>query len=194
MNNELKRTKHMRISEEYRKLNEEMHQMTPEYGANFRGRKWHASVIDLAKKLDTRDVLDYGCGKGILRQQLPLLDVKNYDPCVEAFAEDPKPADVVVCMDVMEHIELEYLDKVLTHIAHLTNRAFLVTVSLVEARKVLPDGRNTHLIVKPYIWWMNRFECMGLKLRQLAVIDDIELMAIYMNTEISIDNGKTINL
>ena len=56
----------------------------------------------------------------------------------------------------MEHIEPEYLDEVLKHIASLTIRCCLMRVSLLPAAKILDDGRNAHLILETPEWWTER--------------------------------------
>lgn len=61
---------------------------------------------------------------------------------------------MVVCIDVLEHIEPECLDDVLDHIRMLTRKMAFLTVATTAARKEYADGRNTHLIQKPYEWWL----------------------------------------
>ena len=57
-------------------------------------------------------------------------------------------------LDVLEHIEPECLDAVLDHMARLTQKAILLTVTTIPAAKNLADGRNAHLIVEPPEWWI----------------------------------------
>jgi hypothetical protein len=63
---------------------------------------------------------------------------------------------MVVCTDVLEHVEPEYLDNVLADIAGLTKQYAYFNISLMEAMKTLPDGRNAHLIVQPWQWWAEK--------------------------------------
>jgi 2-polyprenyl-3-methyl-5-hydroxy-6-metoxy-1,4-benzoquinol methylase len=63
------------------------------------------------------------------------------------------PADLVCCIDVLEHIEPEYLSAVLSHLASLTKNLAFLTIHSAPAIKILPDGRNAHLIIKPMSWW-----------------------------------------
>ena len=67
-----------------------------------------------------------------------------------------EPADIETCTDVFEHLEVAYLDNVLDDLTRLTKMALFDTVALRPAKKHLPDGRNTHLIIKPAAWWMHR--------------------------------------
>jgi hypothetical protein len=82
--------------------------------------------------------------------------VRNYDPGIPADSALPAPADLVVCTDVLEHIEPEHLDAVLAHIFRLAQRAVFLQIALFPAKKTLPDGRNAHLIVQPANWWLDK--------------------------------------
>jgi 2-polyprenyl-3-methyl-5-hydroxy-6-metoxy-1,4-benzoquinol methylase len=137
------------ISPEYRQLNEGLHQSNSLYGTG--GAAHKDKILELFDKYNTQDALDYGCGKGKLAEVLP---VKQYDPAIPEHSKLPEPADIVICSDVLEHIEPEYLDGVLNHLRELTRTAGYFVISLREASKTLPDGRNAHLIVQPAIWWI----------------------------------------
>ena len=142
------------ISDEYRALNEQLHAQREDYGAH--GRKWAGIVQDVCKALKTNKVLDYGCGKGSLRYALPIMEVAMYDPAVPEYSDVPDPRDVVVCTDVLEHIEEEYLTAVLQDVERCTEKAVVFAVNTGPAMKHLPDGRNAHLIQEPYTWWLQR--------------------------------------
>ena len=58
---------------------------------------------------------------------------------------------------MLEHIEPELLDNVLDDLKRVTKRAALFTVHVKPAVKVLPDGRNAHLIQQPPSWWLPKF-------------------------------------
>lgn len=140
------------ISSEYAALNRLLHE-NPSYGTS--GHKWAERVAALCRDLETTDVLDYGCGKGTLAQSLPF-QVKEYDPCVEGKASRA-PADVVVCTDVLEHVEPDHLQAVLDDIRRLTKKAGFFAVATGPAKKTLADGRNAHLIQEKSAWWLPKF-------------------------------------
>jgi len=148
------------ISNSYLDLNRELHQSDPHFG---RAARLHiddvASLVDMMK---AGSVLDYGCGKGVLKpalqERFPNLDIREYDPGIPEKAAAPEKADVVACIDVMEHIELDFLDSVLKHIAGLADKAVYMTVALGPAKRILADGRNAHLIIKPVEWWQKHLD------------------------------------
>jgi hypothetical protein len=74
--------------------------------------------------------------------------IQHYEPAVVEWADMPEPYEMVACLDVLEHIEPALLDNVLDDLQRVTKSIGLFTVSTVEAMKVLPDGRNAHLIVE----------------------------------------------
>jgi hypothetical protein len=139
------------ISDEYRKLNEGLHETNKKYGVS--GAVYLQHIVNLVKAYQTQDILDYGCGKSTLANNLPFI-IKQYDPAVPKYSEMPKPAHIVVCTDVLEHIEPECLDNVLDHIRDLTRKVAFLVIATRHAQKTLADGRNAHLIVKPARWWL----------------------------------------
>lgn len=141
----------MLISENYRRLNADLHHRTI-FGQ--RGER-HAPVVrDLLVEYDAQTVLDYGAGRGTLQTALSDVQVWSYDPAVERFASPPPPCDVVVCTDVLEHIEPECLGDVLEHLASLTRVVAHIVIAIKpDGHKKLRDGRDPHLIVKPPEWW-----------------------------------------
>lgn len=149
----------MLISEEYKKLNEKFHETSKAYGTS--GVRLAEYVLGVSKKVGTTDILDYGCGKGTLAANLPF-DIKQYDPCIPEHSTPPEPAKIVICSDVLEHIEPECLLDVLDDLARVTLESILMVIHNGPAKKSLPDGRNAHLIQENQDFWlpliMQRFD------------------------------------
>jgi len=149
----------MLISDDYRMLQREMHARDPGYG---HASRIHAPTIAaLLNRYGCTELLDYGAGKCALIDALSKSrDVQQpfryfaYEPSDPELAGAPEPAEFVVCLDVLEHIEPDCLDAVLDDLQRVTKSIGLFTVSLWPALKTLPDGRNAHLIVEPPEWWL----------------------------------------
>lgn len=143
------------ISAEYAHLNAELHRQNLAYGV---GGGKHADVVTkLAQQLKTTSVLDYGCGKGFLAKELPW-PIWEFDPAIPGKQEPPRPADIVVCTDVLEHIEPDKLLFVLDDLRRCTKKVGYFVIHTGPASKTLPDGRNTHLIQRDLAWWQSHLE------------------------------------
>ena len=139
------------ITDEYRKMNEDLHNTNKNYGTV--GKGYFEYIMEVIQNMRTEDVLDYGCGKGTLANYIPF-KIKQYDPCIPKHSAPPEPADLVVCTDVLEHIEPDCLDAVLDDIQRLAKRAAFLTIANGNAKKTLSDGRNAHLIQESEGWWL----------------------------------------
>ena len=150
------------ISEAYRLLQQTLHE-NPNYGVASLG---FASVVQqLIAQLGVRSLSDYGAGKQNLRKALEAagvaIDYRPYDPAFPEYGEAAS-ADLVCCIDVLEHIEPEFLTNVLDDLAAITTHRGFYSIHTGPAVKHLADGRNAHLIQKPSSWWLpqlcERFE------------------------------------
>lgn len=155
------------ISEQYREQQRALHD-AGNYGVT--AAKYAPKVERLIEANNVSTLLDYGAGSKLSlmraiadRRKLnrPFRYVP-YEPAVKKYADPPDPAEMVTCIDVLEHIEPELLDNVLDDLARVTVGIGFFTVSCVPASKTLPDGRNAHLIQMPAAWWLpkllQRFE------------------------------------
>ena len=141
------------ISPEYLEQQREMFQMHPTYGTA--AKKWAEMVAQLATAIGPEcTILDYGCGRELLQELLPQFIVDGYDPAIEDRTERPERHDLVVCLDVLEHIEPHKLESVLNDLERVTGKVLLMNIATIPSVKLLPDGRNAHLIVKPLEWWL----------------------------------------
>lgn len=155
------------ISEEYLREQQLLHE-NPRYGrASIGYARLVASLLRIAK---ATSLSDYGAGKCRLQHSLDRIGVHaRYLPYDPAFPEygAPHPADLVTCIDVLEHIEPELLEGVLDDLASITRRLGLFTVHTGPAVKTLSDGRNAHIIQEPPSWWLprlaQRFEIIHLQ-------------------------------
>lgn len=147
------------ITEAYRAEQAALHAMG-NYGTT--GMKYGVLIGALLRSTGAKSLLDYGCGSQ--RSLLKTLDLpadtvyEGYDPAVPAYAENPLPAELVCCIDVLEHIEPDLLDNVLDDLAELCDPFGFFTVHSGPAIKVLSDGRNAHLTQQGPDWWLPRIE------------------------------------
>lgn len=126
-----------------------------------------AEITYLIQHSNVCSVLDYGCGKARawqtynLQKMWNLQHVDLYDPAVSEYSKKPqRPSDLVLCVDVLEHIPESALDQVLDELAFFTNKILFVNISTRPANKQLPNGMNAHLNVKSKDWWQKKLQQM----------------------------------
>ena len=144
------------ISDEYKQQIRQLHTANDIWGNGPRGH-----ILRIARWIyDSKitELLDYGCGKGKNIPYMLPISIINYDPGVPQWENDPKVCEHLMCMDVLEHIEPELIDDVLAHIASKFTQEALMSISLVEAKEYLPDGRNAHILLHPVAWWIEKLE------------------------------------
>lgn len=142
------------ISEEYRKDQQKLHE-NPDYGVA--SVHFAPIVSKVCNQYQVKELLDYGCGKARLMKSIEVdhaMDIQLYDPAIPEWSEPAEPCEMVACLDVLEHIEPDKLDHVLDDLQRVTSRIGFYTISTVPAVKVLPDGRNAHLIIEELEWWL----------------------------------------
>lgn len=150
------------ITRGYAELQRELHARAEGYGKS--GQKYAAAAAAWAKKLGAETVLDYGCGEGNFAREIAKtsrLPVAEYDPAVAGRETLPKPAHLVVCTDVLEHVEPDRLPFVLAHLWMLAERGAFLSISTRPAKKTLADGRNAHLIQEALPFWMDALQRSG---------------------------------
>lgn len=147
------------ISSHYVEQNKKLHEQEG-YGVQSANRA--INILQTINAIGAESLLDYGCGKALLHARLIELHgeflkpcrIINYDPAIPELSESPAPADLVVCTDVLEHVEPDCLENVLADLRRLTLKALYAAISLRPSSRTLPDGRNAHLIIQPASWWM----------------------------------------
>ena len=155
------------ISDNLKELNKQLHNENKDFGSRAHGGGCAGHLTEAVLRLHQlgacRSLLDYGTGKGLLVKRLqkelpPEISVSGYDPAVSEWAKRPTESiDLVTCLDVLEHVEMESIDVVLDDIKRLTKRFCYVVVDLQPAVKTMADGRNAHILLAPPEWWIQRF-------------------------------------
>lgn len=159
-----------RWTDEYAAMQAHLHANT-EYGKNAtKNRKGAAAdivsrlIVDLKQTVNNRlvTVLDYGAGSGqlgnFLRDTFKGVTVTDYDPFCPLHKDKPEPGmhDMLTCLDVMEHVEEQCVENTLKFMSERVRYGAFFIISLQDAVKTLPDGRNAHVTVKNAVWWKNQ--------------------------------------
>ena len=96
----------------YIELNNKLHITNKSYGTAT--ILYKDIILNLLKKYNFSSIIDYGCGKQTAKNFLPAnIKYIPYDPAFPELSKLPEPNKFLICTDVLEHIEPEYLDNVL---------------------------------------------------------------------------------
>lgn len=152
------------ISKAYLDLCSEMHQSRP-WGMG--ACKYLDEFLPFLKELNCTTLLDYGCGRHVVKAPLaelfPKLSIFGYDPALPEYADLPDPAQFVLGINVMEHVEEPFVVQVLEHVCSLTQVGAFFNIGMTRSKKVLPDGRNAHITLQSHDWWLDRINALPWK-------------------------------
>lgn len=150
------------IFDEYKAQYQEMHSK-----GNFPGNSLKLSYAPkiklLVEKTRSKTVLDFGCGKASsykgdspinLQFGISSENMRFYDIGVKEYEVLPSGIfDGVISTDVLEHIPEELVDDALETIFAKSSKFVFLVIHCGLAVKVLPNGQNAHVTIKPPDWW-----------------------------------------
>ena len=150
------------ISPEYKQLLTAKHDQKPWGGG---GKSWVPLILTELNRFPPGPitVLDFGCGRSTFKPEIeplhPDVVVREYDPGVRGKdVLEMVPVDYVVCTDVMEHVEEQYVVDTLRTINWLAISGVFFNIDLDESKSFLPDGRNTHITIRSAKWWRDMLD------------------------------------
>jgi len=121
----------------------------------------------IIEKNKSKTLLDYGSGKGDRyfnksffgnEDYPPLQDYWNIKPTLfDPGVLYPKPVnqlfDIVISIDVLEHIPFEDLNWVINEIFSFAKQIIFLNVACYPAERTFPDGTNLHVSLFPPLRW-----------------------------------------
>jgi SAM-dependent methyltransferase len=128
------------------------------------------NIYEIIKNNNIKTILDYGCGKAKFHSILfnnkkipgsPLgIDITKYDPAIAQYANKPTGTyDLVLCIDVMEHVQEDKVDEVLKDIFQLfSNRSIFNNYLLSCNCRYYLNGKNAHYTIKEPDWWKEKLK------------------------------------
>jgi len=163
------------LLDQYRRMHVEgeLHQQIPA-AQTFSGQslpRHGVAIKSLIDKFHARNVLDYGCGKGVqytsVRVKLPdgrefgsipaywgVEAVVCYDPGYEPFNRLPQTkCDGVICTDVLEHCPEDDMPWIVEELFAFARYFVFANVACYPAKKRLANGENAHCTIRSEAWW-----------------------------------------
>jgi hypothetical protein len=147
------------LIEQYRQIHR-----TKRYSHGGCVQRYVNDITHLCCAIPTRTILDYGCGKGLQYTEdkihepwgvMPCL----FDPGVPGIDELPdRTFDGVICTGVLEHIPEDEIVVALDNLTRYAKRWAFIVVGIRPTKKLLPDGRQAHVTLRPKEWWCERIK------------------------------------
>ena len=157
----------MTITKAYQK---ELLSLHDKYGWGGTGGKYAGDMVIriLAHFPDLITILDYGCGEGSLQEYVEYRGITNrkwtmYDPGVAGLEVKPEGKfDLVITTDVLEHVEPEKQDEVITELCNYANKAMFNEIACYETDVKFPSGpykgKDLHINLKIPCFWRQEIE------------------------------------
>ena len=172
---------------------------SPDEAYNGRSTLVFAKLIrDIIQKNQITNMLDYGCGKGFFYdnsfevKDLKIKSLRDYwgikidlfDPCYENYSiiNEDNIYDMVISIDVLEHIPEQDIDWVLDRIIGKAKKYVFINVACYSAAALLPNGNNAHININNHKWWFEKI------LNFKKKYGDVKIICICSLVE----NGKRI--
>lgn len=115
------------------------------------------TVAGVVRTVKPKSILDYGCGRSDLVAHFwrdGERKISRFDPAIPMWKCMPHGRfDLALVCDVMEHIPIGSVDRVLAEVRKKSATA-LFTISTKLARAKLPDGRNAHVTLLTRSEWI----------------------------------------
>ena len=132
----------------------ELYKIKPNYGKT--SIKFLDTINTIIRQYGIESILDYGCGRSILLDELSKknkISVSKYDPAIEEYSLLPSAnCDFIICTDVLQHIPIHDLDNTMKEIRNYNCDCFF-HVRSSEYKTKLPNGQNANCTVKNKEWW-----------------------------------------
>lgn len=141
-------------------------------------RAFKEHVRNLFIKFEIKSLLDYGCGgsnyetKGFAneltaKEYFDLEDVYLYEPARKI--DQRRQVDAVVCFDVLEHIFISDVSRVIRELFSLTTKLLIINVACYSAGALLPNGENAHITVRPPLWWKGFIDSIAIEFPNITI-------------------------
>ncbi|MDR2901687.1 MAG: class I SAM-dependent methyltransferase [Lactobacillales bacterium] len=134
----------------------------------------YKKILPLIQECNPYSILDFGCGKSKLAdkiQQQLNIHTYRYDPAIPEYSQLPiKSTDFIICTDVLQHVPIFDLDRVLIQIKNLSQHAFF-HINCNYHHRLLPNGEPANCTVYSPNWWKKKLGVYFDKVRKIQTHD-----------------------
>lgn len=94
--------------------------------------------------------------------------VNTFEPARNEF--EKTKSDCVICMDVLEHIFISDVPKVVNELFSLAKKLLIINVACYEADALLPNGENAHITIRNAEWWKGVIDATAVHFEEVEVM------------------------
>ncbi len=147
----------------------------------FQAQRFKSFLLPIFKENKIKTLLDYGSGgsdwdwDGFDKESN--LSAKKFFGLDKVFKYEParnlnekKRADCVLCFDVLEHVYILDIHKIIEEIFSYSKKIVIINVACYSAGKLLPNNENVHVTVRPDDWWKSIFDNISIKFPNIKVV------------------------
>lgn len=157
---------------DYIKQYELLYKIKKNYG------KTSIKLYDMLEKiindLNILSVLDYGCGKSKLLDLIKKnkkIKIYRYDPAIKKYSKLTKnKTDLVICTDVLQHVPLYDLDRVLKEIKS-KGIYILFYIKYTNHKTKLPNKTYANCTVYDKKWWLEKLSNYYDDIKEIKISD-----------------------
>ena len=148
--------------------------------SDFESRAYRHQLKNDLKNFKIKSILDYGCGGSVWDENgfdengqsakdfYDLHDCFRYEP--SRGIDERQQVDCVISFDVLEHIFIADVSKVINDIFSYAERLVIINVACYPAAALLPNGENAHITVRHPIWWKSAVDNIALNYPDVSVL------------------------
>ena len=147
---------------------------------DFQARRFREVILQKFNENNIKTVLDYGCGgsdwfsKGFdtssgksAIEYFKLDEVSLFEPARSI--DQKNKSDCVICFDVLEHIFISDLKKVIHDILNHASKLVILNVACYPASKLLPNNENVHVTQRPKDWWKGFIDNISIEYPEINI-------------------------
>lgn len=147
----------------------------------FNIKKFRTTIKPYLIELEINTVLDYGSGGSKWDQQgfdkvsnlsaikyFNLKEVFKYEPAMNI--DQRRKVDCVIAFDVLEHIYINDIKKVLYDIFSYAKKLVIINVACYTSWAVLPNGENAHVTVRYPLWWKGVLDTISMNYKNIKIL------------------------
>ena len=154
---------------------------------DFELRKFRNICREIMTANEIATVLDYGGGGSdwdepdfdlesgrTAKQFFDVSLVNTFEPA--RYKLEKTKSDCVICMDVLEHIFISDVPKVVNELFSLAKKLLIINVACYKAAALLPNGGNAHVTIRNAEWWKGVIDATAVH------YEEVEVMLICSNS------------